>query len=76
MTSFLLGPVPPVANFTANVTKPCLNSTIIMQDQSAGTPTTWSWTVTPATYSFVDGTNATSRKIRTSLLLMAIIQLL
>lgn len=61
IASFLLGPVPPVANFSANVTKPCLNSTVIFQDQSAGTPTTWSWTVTPATYSFVDGTTATSQ---------------
>jgi len=51
----------PTANFTASATTTCANTTITLTDATTGSPNAWSWSVTPATYSFVGGTNATSQ---------------
>jgi PKD repeat protein len=51
----------PSAQFVANITKPCLNNTTVFTDQSLGIPTSWSWTVSPATFAFMDATNSTSQ---------------
>jgi len=61
IASFIFGPVPPVAIFTASQTKPCLNNTVIFTDQSSGIPLTWTWAITPATFTYTDGTNAASQ---------------
>ncbi len=50
----------PVANFKSD-TQACTNRTIILQDLSTKSPDQWLWTITPATYTFVNGTSATSQ---------------
>jgi PKD repeat protein len=51
----------PGAEFAAETTTPCLNDTIIMQDQSIKNPQSWSWSISPATYAFVNGTSSSSQ---------------
>ena len=57
------GTVQPLACFEANATSGCLGNSFVFTDYSAFTPTTWSWTITPATYNFVGGTTASSQNI-------------
>jgi PKD repeat protein len=57
---FDLSPIP-TAHFTVNTTTPCLNQTAIFQDQSTQSPTSWLWTITPATFSYVNTTGANSQ---------------
>ena len=52
---------PPVANFSANNTTPCIGSTVIFTDASTNTPTSWTWTFSPNTVTYVGGTSATSK---------------
>lgn len=53
---------PPVAAFGASATSICQGQTITLIDQSLNSPTSWNWSLTPATgYTFVNGTNATSQ---------------
>ncbi|MBK7213175.1 MAG: hypothetical protein IPH88_07760 [Bacteroidales bacterium] len=52
---------PPVAAFTASSTTPAINSTITLTDQSVNIPTSWNWTITPNTFTYVGGTSATSQ---------------
>ncbi len=51
----------PVANFEANKTTCVVGEDIQLEDLSAFGPTSWTWTISPASYSFVNGTNANSR---------------
>ncbi|MCX6249750.1 MAG: PKD domain-containing protein [Bacteroidetes bacterium] len=51
----------PTADFSANTVIPCLYSTVVLTDQSTHTPTSWLWSITPATFSFVDGTSSASQ---------------
>lgn len=51
----------PVAAFAASSTSTCTNSAITLNDGSTGTPTSWAWSISPATFNFVGGTNATSQ---------------
>ena len=51
----------PDANFSASTTTPCLNTAIVLMDDSKKTPTSWNWSITPSTHSFVNGTSATSQ---------------
>ena len=57
------GTVQPIACFEANATTGCLGNNFSFTDYSAFTPTSWTWTITPATYNFVGGTNANSQNI-------------
>jgi PKD repeat protein len=50
-----------IANFSANNTAPCIGSTITLSDNTNGNPTSWSWSFSPNTVSFVGGTSATSQ---------------
>lgn len=51
----------PEAALSVNPTATCsLNDTVILKDESAFAPTAWDWTIAPATFSFVNGTNAQS----------------
>jgi PKD repeat protein len=51
----------PLADFAANVAIACLNTVVTLTDKSKYRPKNWRWTITPATYKFVNQTNATSQ---------------
>lgn len=53
--------VAPAANFTADKTNAVVNEEINLIDLSSNNPTGWSWSITPATFSWEGGTNASSR---------------
>ncbi|MGK0389070.1 MAG: photosystem II stability/assembly factor-like uncharacterized protein [Maribacter sp.] len=55
------GNVAPVACFESSTTDICLGATITLSDKSDYTPTSWTWTITPATFTFVNGTDANSQ---------------
>ena len=50
----------PVADFKADNTSPKIRNTVHFTDLSTNLPQSWSWSITPATFTFVDGTSATS----------------
>lgn len=54
-------PQAPVADFSANNTAPCIGSTVTFTDLSSNTPTSWSWSFSPNTVTYVGGTSATSQ---------------
>ncbi|MFM8963642.1 MAG: PKD domain-containing protein, partial [Sphingomonadales bacterium] len=55
-------PVAPVANFTASATNISPATTVNFTDLSTGIPTSWSWSVSPATgWAYAGGTNASSQ---------------
>lgn len=54
-------PQAPVADFSANNTAPCIGSTVTFTDQSSGQPTSWAWTFSPATVTYVGATSSTSQ---------------
>lgn len=51
---------PPVANFGASVTNPCMSDTVVLFDNSQFNVTSWSWSVSPNTFNYVNGTDSTS----------------
>lgn len=51
---------PPDAFFTTMFTDVCLNTPVTLQDYSAFQPTGRTWTITPGTFTFVNGTNRNS----------------
>jgi PKD repeat protein len=53
--------VAPVANFVADKTTAAVSEEVNLIDQSSNNPTGWSWSITPATFTFEGGTNASSR---------------
>ena len=53
----------PVADFIANDTVSCVNDAINLLDQSSQSPTSWLWTITPASYSFANGTSQGSQNV-------------
>jgi PKD repeat protein len=53
---------PPVADFSSSATVAQANNTILMTDLSTDGPTSWAWSISPATgWSFAGGTDATSQ---------------
>ena len=55
-------PQAPVANFSANQTNVAPNTTVNFTDLSTGNPTSWSWSVSPATgWAYAGGTTASSQ---------------
>ncbi len=52
------------ANFTASKTLAQRSDTVNINNQSYGTPTNFTWTITPGTFRFVGGTNASSASPR------------
>lgn len=52
--------VAPTANFGASNTHPCLGESVTLVDSSLGGVTNYDWTITPGTFSFTGGTNASS----------------
>lgn len=53
--------VPPVAAFSASSTSPTIGSTVTFTDQSSNAPTSWAWSFSPATITFMGGTGASSQ---------------
>jgi len=51
----------PVAAFAASSTSTCTSTAVTLNDGSTGTPTSWAWSITPATFNYIGGTNATSQ---------------
>jgi lysyl endopeptidase len=55
-------PQAPVANFVASATNVNPGTTVTFTDQSTNTPTTWAWSVSPATgWAYAGGTSASSQ---------------
>jgi len=52
---------PPVADFSADDTTPAVGQTVQFTDNSTNTPTSWSWTFSPASVNYVGGTNSGSQ---------------
>jgi PKD repeat protein len=50
----------PIAAFTTSTNNTCTNNAIQLTDASINIPQTWSWQITPATFNYVNNTNATT----------------
>ena len=57
------GNTAPVTCFSAESTNGCLGSSFKINDYSAFAPTGWTWTITPATFNYIGGTNVNSQNI-------------
>jgi len=55
-----IGSGPTVAKFTASSTVTCLNTDVAFTDQSTWNPTSHNWSITPNTFTYINGTSATS----------------
>ena len=53
--------VPPVASFNVDDRTPLTTQTVVFTDASTNAPTSWQWTFSPSTVSYVDGTSSTSK---------------
>ena len=53
--------VAPVANFEADITTPATGQTVSFTDLSYENPTSWSWSFSPATVTYVGGTTSASQ---------------
>ena len=51
----------PAVDFSASDSSVCLGQTVVFKDISGFTPTSWSWTFSPGTVSFVSSTSASSQ---------------
>jgi PKD repeat protein len=60
-TNYILATAPPVANFTASTTTPYIGQTVTFTDLSTNAPTSWAWSFSPATVTYVGGTNSASQ---------------
>jgi len=59
VASFQIGPIVPIADFTADNLLPCVdNTTVSFSSQSSGNPTQYSWAFTPDSVTFADGTSS------------------
>jgi len=55
------GNVAPTVCFAANETIGCSGNDFILTDNSDFSPSSWSWTITPATFVYVNGTSSTAQ---------------
>jgi PKD repeat protein len=53
--------VPPVADFSAAPVNTMIAETVTFTDLSQNLPTSWAWSISPATYMYAGGTNSTSQ---------------
>ena len=61
-TNYILASVaPPVANFSASTTTPVIGQTVTFTDLSTNSPTSWAWSFSPATITYVGGTTSASQ---------------
>lgn len=59
--SIIESSTPPQAMFVGNPISTCPGNVVSFTDQSINNPTTWAWSITPSTFTFVNGTNANSQ---------------
>lgn len=52
---------PPIAAFGVSDNSVCMGEVVTISDQSTFAPTSWSWSFSPATVSYVSGTNSNSQ---------------
>lgn len=52
---------PPVASYNVDKQIPCINETVTFSDLSTNSPSSWLWTISPSTFTYVGGTSATSQ---------------
>ncbi|MFH1121739.1 MAG: BACON domain-containing carbohydrate-binding protein [Bacteroidota bacterium] len=57
---------PPVANFSASNTNPAINSQVNFTDQSSNNPTSWSWSFSPSTITYLNSTTSSTRNPQVS----------
>lgn len=55
------GNIAPTACFESETTEDCIGNDFILIDKSDYTPTSWSWTITPTTFTYINGTSSTSQ---------------
>ena len=60
-TNYILATAPPVANFSASTTTPYIGQTVTFTDLSTNTPTSWAWSFSPTTVTYVGGTTSASQ---------------
>jgi PKD repeat protein len=60
VSPFDLSPLPS-ANFNASSTTPCLNQIVQFTDMTTKDPTLWNWSISPAGFTYENGTTATSQ---------------
>ena len=63
IASDVCGSVPPTADFEADDLIPCLNSTVEFTNLTLLSVDTYTWVISPATFNYVNGTNANSENI-------------
>lgn len=51
----------PVADFDVSNASPCLGEVVALTDMSSNVPSSWNWSITPNTFSFVNGTSSTTQ---------------
>ena len=59
--------IKPVANFSASEYNPHYLQHLNLKDLSLNVPTSWSWTISPSTYSYYNGTTSSSQNTTISL---------
>ena len=57
----------PDANFYADETRPEVGQQVSLFDFSSNSPYSWNWTITPSTFTFLNGTGPTSQNPQVSL---------
>lgn len=55
------GTTPPVADFSASSVNTCVATTVTFTDATINTPTSWAWSFSPSTVTYVGGTSASSQ---------------
>ncbi len=48
---------PPLADFSVSKKYPCISETVTLNDSSSGNPTSWKWTISPNTFSYVSSSS-------------------
>ena len=51
----------PISDFYVSTSSPCVNTNVTLIDQSLKNPASWTWNITPANYTYVNGTSANSQ---------------
>ncbi len=59
--NFTIGIPEPIADFEASNVTPVPDADVTLNDLTYGGPSAWTWTITPATFSFINGTNENSQ---------------